>query len=229
MERLYLFAEGQTEQTFADIALKPHLAAMGVYLRNPVLITHAKKKGKVHRGGGRKYLPMKHDIQRFLSQEKGGDVFFTTMIDLYAIHAEFPGLDQAEKLRNMPERRVEFLEQAFGDDIGDRRFLPYIQLHEYEAYLFSDPLWFEYFYDHHQRQIAALQAIANRYSTPELIDDGPQSAPSKRIIDELPDYEGAKSVVGPEVAQLIGLNVIRSKCPHFASWLTQLEGLGSKH
>lgn len=80
MPRLYLFAEGQTELTFADMVLKPHLASLGVYLHHPVLIAHAKKKGRVHRGGGRKYVPMKDDILRVLAQEKGGDVFFTTMM-----------------------------------------------------------------------------------------------------------------------------------------------------
>src|SRR5262245_39086083 len=155
MARLYLFAEGPTELTFADNVLKPQLANRGVYLHPPVLIAHARKKGRVHRGGGRKYVPMKNDIARFLAQERGRDVFFTTMIDLYAIHAEFPGLDEAEKLRHLPEKRVDFLEQSFAKDIGDPRFVPYIQLHEYEAYLFSDPTWFRYFYDHHEKQIAA--------------------------------------------------------------------------
>jgi hypothetical protein len=226
MPRLYLFAEGPTEQTFADGILKPHLANFGVYLHPPVLIAHAKKKGKVHRGGGRKYVPMKNDILRFLAQQKGGDVFFTTMIDLYAIPTEFPGLADAEKLRHPPEKRVEALEQAFATDIGDFRFVPYIQLHEYEAYLFSDVSWFAYFYDHHEKQIAALKAIADGHATPELIDDGPHSAPSKRIIAELPDYEDAKAAVGAQVAELIGLNVIRAKCPHFAAWLSRLEKLG---
>jgi hypothetical protein len=226
MARLYLFAEGPTEQTFADTVLKPHLADGGVYLHPPVLIAHAKKKGRVHRGGGRKYLPMRNDILRFLSQERGGDVFFTTMIDLYAIHAEFPGLAEAERLRHLPEKRVEFLEQSFAKDIDDPRFVPYIQLHEYEAYLFSDPTCFRYFYDHHEKQIAALKAIADGYATPELIDDGEHSAPSKRIIAELADYEDAKSAVGPQVAERIGLEVIRSKCPHFAAWLSRLERLG---
>ena len=226
MPRLYLFAEGPTELTFADTVLKPHLATLGVYLHPPVLIAHAKKKGKVHRGGGRKYVPMRNDILRFLEQERGGDVFFTTMIDLYAIHTEFPGLDEAEKLRHMPDKRVEALEKAFGKDISDSRFVPYIQLHEYEAYLFSDPTWFRYFYDHHEKQIAALKAIADRHATPELIDDGQHSAPSKRIIKELPDYEDAKPAVGPQVAELIGLEVIRTKCPHFAAWLSRLEELG---
>ena len=226
MPRLYLFAEGPTELTFADTVLKPHLANLGVYLHPPVLIAHAKKRGRVHRGGGRNYAPMKNDILRFLAQESGGGVFFTTMIDLYAIHADFPGLEEAEKLRHMPDKRVEALEQAFAGDICDDRFVPYIQLHEYEAYLFSDPTWFRYFYSRHKKQIAALKAIADAHATPEMIDDRPQWAPSKRIIAELPDYEDAKSVVGPQVAELIGLDVIRGKCPHFAAWLSRLEKLG---
>lgn len=49
MARLYLFVEGQTERTFADILLKPHLATHGVYLHKPILIANARKKGKVHR------------------------------------------------------------------------------------------------------------------------------------------------------------------------------------
>lgn len=120
MVRLYLFAEGQTEQTFADNLLKPHLAQHGVFMHNPVLIAHARKKGIVHRGGGRQYKPMRDDIVRFLKQEKGSTVFFTTMIDLYAIAPEFPGLPEAENLRQNPTKRVEFLEESFAADIGDR-------------------------------------------------------------------------------------------------------------
>jgi len=227
MPRLYLFAEGQTELTFADKVLKPHLAGLGVYLHPPVLVAHAKKKGRVHRGGVFRYAPIKNDIVRFLAQEKGPDVYFTTMIDLYGIPSDFPGIPGAANLRHLLTQRVEAIEQAFAEDIQDSRFVPYLQLHEYEAYLFSDPTCFAYFYDHHERQIAALQAIADRYATPELIDDGQHSAPSKRIVEELPDYLDAKPAVGSQVAELIGLEVIRTKCPHFAAWLTRLEKLGT--
>ena len=82
MARLYLFAEGQTEQTFADTVLKPHLANHGVYMHNPVLIAHARKKGKEHRGGGRNFITMQNGIVRCLKQESASDVFFTSMIDL---------------------------------------------------------------------------------------------------------------------------------------------------
>jgi hypothetical protein len=105
-------------------------------MQGPVLIAHAKKKGKVHRGGVLKYAPVKADILRFAAQEKAvADVFFTTMMDLYALPDDFPGWKEAEHLRRSPYKRVELLERAFADDIGDPRFIPHIQLHEYEAYL----------------------------------------------------------------------------------------------
>jgi Domain of unknown function (DUF4276) len=226
MVRLYLFAEGQTEQTFADKILKPHLAnsKYSVFLDKIILVAHARRKGVVHRGGGRKYQPMKDDILRFLKQEKGSNVFFTTMIDLYAIAPEFPGLPEAEKLRQNPTKRVEFLEESFAADIDDRRFIPYIQLHEYEAYLFADPTYFEFLYDNCSGQVASLQAIADR-ETPELINDGPDTSPSKRIIAQFPAYERAKVTDGSQLAELIGLEVIRDRCPHFNRWLTRLESL----
>jgi hypothetical protein len=150
------------------------------------------------------------------------------MIDLYAIPNEFPGLDEAEKIRHLPYQRVEALERAFANDIDDPRFIPYLQLHEYEAYLFSDPAQFGFFYEHQEKAISVLKAIAAGKTSPELINDGPQSSPSQRIIAVLPDYKGAKRVVGPQVAEHIGLDAIRSKCPHFAAWLSRLEHLDTE-
>lgn len=228
MVRLYLFAEGQTEQTFADVSIKPHLAHHDVFMNRPRLIAHARKKGQVHRGGGRNYAPMKDDILRSLKEDSNSDAFFTTMIDLYAIHPDFPGLAESEKLRQDPLQRVEFLEQRFAEDIGDSRFIPYIQLHEYEAYLFSDPTCFEYLDAGRTKEIEALQDIASQYQTPELINDGQQTAPSKRIIAQFPDYGKAKSAFGPQLAERIGLQVIRSKCSHFDKWLSRLESLNGE-
>lgn len=226
MARLYLFAEGPTEQRFAGTVLGRHLANFGVYLQKPVLIAHARRKGKVHRGGGRKYLPMKNDILRFLAQEKAPDVFFTTMIDLYGILVGFPGLAAAEKLRHSPVKRVEHLENAFSADIGDPRFIAHIQLHEFESLLFAEPAKFALFFPADEKPVAALQAVADAHASPEDIDDGPTTAPSKRIIALIPAYEGAKATAAPQLAAAIGLEVIRGQCPHFAAWLSLLEKLG---
>lgn len=226
MARLYLFAEGQTEQTFASNVLAPHLANFGVYLAGPVLIATSRRKGIVHRGGGRHYLPMKNDIVRFLKQEQGADVFFTTMIDLYALPADFPGVDLAAKQRHLPYERVRTLEEAFAADVSDPRLIPHIQLHEFETLLFVEPKCLELFYDNQPAAISRLEAIAAPpLTSPELIDDGPQTAPSKRTIKEFPGYADAKTTIGPQVAELIGLPAIRAKCPHFDAWLKRLEKL----
>ena len=226
MARLHLFAEGQTEQTFADTVLKPHLANFGVYMQKPTLIAHARKKGKVHRGGGRNFRAMQNDINRRRKQEPGNDVFFTTMVDLYALHAKFPGVEEAEKLRYDPYKRVEALERSWLDETRDSRFIPFIQLHEFEAYLFSDVSRFASFFDNADSQISALQRIVDDAQSPELIDDGQNTAASKRIIAQFSEY--SKTTVGPQMAELIGLENIRSKCPHFKAWVERLEKLGTE-
>jgi len=226
MARLYLFAEGMTEQTFARNVLGPHLADHGVYIQGPIVISHVRKKGREHRGGGRRYGPMKRDIERKLKQEKGPDVFFTTMIDLYGLHADFPGVAEADKLRHMPLARAKRLEEAFAEDMGDGRFIPYIQLHEFEAILFTDPSAFGTYYSRREREIRELREIRDREKSPEDIDDGQHSAPSKRIARVLPDFAGAKPTAGPQIAQAIGLGRIRESCGHFGAWLARLEKLG---
>lgn len=59
----------------------------------------------------------------------------------------------------------------------------------------------------------------------EEINESPQTVPSKRIIQHLPDYEGQKAQVGPMVAEDIGLHLLRQHCPHFNDWITKLEDL----
>ncbi len=228
MARLYLFAEGETERTFADTVLNLHLAKSGVYLQRPTLIAHARKKGKVHRGGGRNFTAMQNDIERRLKQESGRDVFFTTMIDLYALHKGFPGSEEAKKLRHDPYARVGALERAWFDKTGDKRFIPFIQLHEFESYLFADVSQFSFFFDNVDSRTSALQKVVDDARSPERIDDGRHTAPSKRIIAQFPEYEDLKTTVGPQMAERIGLGTIRSQCPHFKAWVERLEKLGEE-
>lgn len=225
MARLYVFAEGPTEQTFADTLLKPHLAEHGVYMNKPVLIAHAHKRQRTHRGGGRNFHAMQKDIVRFLKQDSANDAFFTTMIDLYALHRGFPGAEEAGIHRNEPYRWVGMLEESWANETEDRRFIPHIQLHEYEAYLFTDISVLASYYEDRQRDIDRLKRSVGGLGSPELIDDGPESAPSKRIIACVPQYESDKLTVGVQAATRIGLPAIRDRCPHFSDWVAHLESL----
>lgn len=126
MVRLYVFAEGQAEQTFANTVLAPHLAGRGMYMHKAVLIANAHKKHRTYRGGGRNFRAMQKDIVRFLKQDRGSNVFFTSMIDLYALHPQFPGMEEAERYRGDPYRRVSMLEESWGEVTEDSRFIPHI-------------------------------------------------------------------------------------------------------
>ena len=227
MARLYLFAEGRTEQTFADTVLKPHLAEYGVFMSKPVLIAHAHKKHRAHRGGGRNFRAMQNDIVRLLKQDSAEDAFFTSMIDLYALHKGFPGVGEVEQYRNDPYRRVEVLEEFWARETNDSRFIPHIQLHEYEVYLFSDVSVLSFYYENQGKEIGKLKETADRFDSPELIDDGRRTAPSKRIIAHLPRYESDKSTVGVQMADQIGLSRIRRRCPHFDRWIDRLQKLAA--
>ncbi len=221
MVRLYLFCEGDTERAFARIVLQPHLAPLGIFIHD-IPIANTIKTGKPTRGGGQNYAAMKRDILRIQRQESGPDVFFTTMIDLYAIAHDFPALAEADKLGHMPEERVRLLETAFAVEVPDRRFVPHIQLHEFETLLFADPRHFS-LADATPEHIEELMAISR--TPPEQIDGGQHTAPSKRIIAIVPGYENKKAVTGPLIAESIGLPAIRAKCPHFDAWVGKLETL----
>ncbi len=223
MIRLNITAEGQTEQAFARTVLAPHLAAHNVFLW-AILAELCRKGGQHHRGGVLRYQPFKNDIVRRLKQDRQPDARFTTMIDLYRLPTDFPEYEEARKLPDCYQR-VEKLEAALKADIGSERLIPYIQLHEFEALLLSSPETFAHYsqYSQMKSQIEKLSALCAKYDTPEKIDDGEQTAPSKRIGAEIPGY--TKVAVGPIVAAAIGIPVMRAKCPHFDQWLRNLEQL----
>lgn len=103
------------------------------------------------------------------------------------------------------------------------RLIPFVQVHEFEAILFSDPSCFRYQFPESSDAIGKLHVIRARFESPEHIDDGPATVPSKRILDLFPDYE--KPVAGMLIAQRIGLAAIRRECLHFGEWFDTLISL----
>jgi hypothetical protein len=192
-----------------------------------VLAARGRKHGQVSRGGGRRYQPMRNDLGNLLRQDGHADARFTTMFDLYALHDGFPGWDEAEKQRHIPLERVLTLETAFAADVGDHRFIPHLQLYEFETILLCAPGHFALVYEECGAGIAALQAAVAEAKSPELVNDGATTAPSKRIISQFPQYSGQKTTVGVELAHCVGIDTTRSLCAHFDRWLMTLESLES--
>jgi hypothetical protein len=219
--RLYITVEGQAEKEFADRTLKPHLAGYSVDVRSRVVVTN-RKLGK--RGGVLDFERIRGDLSRLMKEDRHDEARFTTMVDLYALPSQFPGWTEARK-KSHPVERVEALEKALGTEFNEPRFVPFIQLHEFEALLYCDLSELQKRIADSMAGITALRRDVQGLQ-PEEINEGPATAPSKRIIRHVPIYERNKVRVGAPAAAAIGLNRLRAQCPHFGAWLSRLESLG---
>lgn len=147
------------------------------------------------------------------------------MFDLYGLPADFPGYVSSAQMTD-PYARVRYLESQLEAAVGDHRLIAYLQLHEFEALLLSDPSKFDWQYIEHADRIKRLIELSDSYPSPEEINDGTETAPSKRIVTQIPEYRYQKAAAGPEIARQIGISTMRERCPHFAEWLAKLEALG---
>jgi len=144
-----------------------------------------------HKGGRPSYARLKKDVLLHLRRDKR--VACTTMLDYYGLGSGFPGtpvpshLTSTEKARRIEHAiQVDLFDQV-PDLRPDLRFVPYIQLHEYEGLLFSDPAAFAAAIN--QPQLTpALQRVRDAFQTPEDIDDNPATAPSRRVVQAWPWY-----------------------------------------
>ena len=149
------------------------------------------------------------------------------MLDLYALPNDFPGCQESLEIKD-PYQRVEFLEQSLLRDINAPQFIPYLQLHEFEALLLANPsiLLLEYM-DAHREVNQLLSILEQHHHNAELINTGPETAPSKRIISLIPAYRGNKVNVGAYLAGIEGVNEQQKRCKHFSGWIDKLLGLAS--
>lgn len=227
MIRLNVIVEGQTEEAFVNQVLTGPLADAEVFISVRCVET-GRSRSKIYRGGLLRYEKLRGDLIRWMRQDRHPECWFTTMIDLYGLKRlqdEFPGLRESHREQD-PHRRIGILEQAFAKDIQHPRFIPYLQLHEFEALLLADPQKLDGEFIDRSDGIARLVHLASAFESPELIDDGEDTSPSHRIIQVIPEYRDRKASAGPLVAARIGLPMLRRRCSHFAEWVDRLERLG---
>lgn len=223
MIRVHIICEGQTEEMFVNEILAAEFYPKGIYLV-PALIG---KPG--HKGGNLKYGRLLSDVRARLLGD--ATAYCTTFFDFYGLPEDFPG-KMAAKIKNRIQEKASCLEAALAEqlraELGDdplRRFIPYVQMYEFEGLLFSHP-----------EKLAegiskaglrySFQSVRDAFSSPEEINNSPQTAPSKRIESLFREYD--KPVHGSLAALAIGLNVIRTECHRFDAWLRQIAALGDK-
>ncbi len=226
--RLLVHVEGQTEETFVNEVLGPHLLTKGYTSISARIVGNARLRSR--RGGIRAWPAVKSDIVRHLKEDPGCGA--TTMVDYYRLpasgerawpgRAEGAGKSTSEKASLVEHSLLNEIMSESGSSFDQNRFVPFVTMHEFEGLLFSECAAFAAAIC--RTELAAeFAAIRNNFTTPEDINDSEMTAPSKRVENLIPNYE--KPLLGVLAALEIGLPRMRSECPHFHEWLLKLETL----
>ncbi len=213
MKRVYIIVEGQTEEEFIKTTLRDYLSRHNIHDVRPIKIGTSSG----HKGGELKYARYKKNIEILLKSQS--DIVVTSLIDFFRLRTDFPKYDDASKMVDKTAR-ITYLENAIKEEISNRFFIPYIQLHEFEGLLFTDIHGFDYLMDLPKKEKSEIIQIISSYSNPEMINDGADTAPSKRIVKLIPGY--SKTLHGPIIAQENGIQKILDKCPRFNNWVKSI-------
>lgn len=215
MKRIIIICEGQTEVEFCKDVLLKHFIHKNIFIQTPLI----KKSG----GGIVPWNVLKKQIELYLREK---DAIVTTFIDYYGIpeNYHYPGWQKSRIIADK-NSRMDFLENAMKNKIFEAlqdRYIPYIQLHEFEGLLFNNiDVFDQNFNTYELNSREELLNILNSHPNPELINDDPTSAPSKRLERIITGY--SKIVFGSILAEEIGLTNIRKKSPRFHNWINTLE------
>jgi len=216
MKRLIIIVEGDTEKEFVDKILSP-------YFNSKVSVRIDCFKIKHSKGGLSKYAHLRTDILNSIYED---NVIVTTLIDFYALPHDFPKFEEAKNIA-LKQKRIEFLEHAIKEEIENSQnrqfdfFIPYIQLHEFEALIFSSPIGIEAIFEKKDADFNKLNKIFCEFQNPEDINENPTTAPSKRLLNCIKGYN--KVVHGKLILEEIGIEIIMEKCPGFKEWIHKIE------
>ena len=210
-----IIVEGQTETEFVKHCMSPYFAERGILNIRPIGI----ETSSGHKGGDVRYeTRFKPTVQMVLRGKE--NMIVTSLIDFYKLRSDFPKYSEAQAISDKNEK-VAFLERACFEDINDHRFIPYIQLHEFEALLFTKWEGFEDF----SISITSKNEIRNiitQFPNPEMINDSSDSAPSKRLKELFSPVKYEKPFHGNYIALTNGFDIILEKCPRFKNWIETL-------
>lgn len=216
MKRLIIVCEGPTESEFCIEVLAPALLKECIYVDAPLV--------KKSNGGIVPWPNIKRQIEMHLHE---GDAYVSMLVDYYGIKDsyDFPGWMESKKIDSLSERWYFLCDKMKADITSElvSRFIPYIQIHEFESLLFSDIDVFKANFDKKEMDISILENAISEFSNPEDINSRPSLAPSKRLIKAIPGYD--KVLFGNYIAAEMGLNKIMDKCPLFKQWIESLKSI----
>jgi len=221
MKKLFIVVEGETEERFLRKVLYNEFIQKGIHIEAQQWITNRKLGIS---GGGSSFELIENHLKRLMARyQYDKNIFISVMVDLYAFPKGGNTIYDEQVMRQQTgKNKATLLQEKMEERMQYKNFIPYVQLHEYEALLLSKPEALLSFYTEKEKEIASLTAEISGIQ-PEEINETPEGAPSRRIIKYLPTYKKQKTTAGVITAEKIGLTLLREKCPHFNDWITKLE------
>lgn len=214
MKYVYIYCEGQTEESFVNTLLQPYFLNMDIHV-TPIIHKTKRTPIRSYKGGVADYKSIKDELIKLC---KNSDYFVTTLFDYYGMPSNTPSIDYCDV---DIYKRIEHIENEIKKDIGYDNLAFNLLVHEFEGLLFSDPQSFEVITNN--KNVAKLQAIRDKAATPEHINNSVNTAPSKRIEGVISDYTKVRQ--GIIVAKKIGIDKMISECKHFAAWISKIQNL----
>lgn len=215
MRGLYILGEGPTEEQFVNEVLRNYFIRKGIYDVRCILMPTSKG----NKGGDISFDRLKFNAEKLLKNEN--DIIVTSLIDFFRLKSSFPNLNEANKMFPHDKiQRVNFIEEKISEKINSDRFIPYIQLHEFEGLLFSSNDGFDFLPDIPDENRVKLEQAVNIHANPELLNDGALTAPSKRLERLIPGYQ--KTLHGPLIAEIVTIEKMLERCSRFRNWLEVL-------
>lgn len=217
MKRLVIIVEGETEESFVNNILCPYFCSKGLY--NTIQCF----KTKHSHGGISKYSYIKKDILNTIYEK---DVVVSMMIDFYRLPLDFPGFSDLKATQTHKEQ-ASLLETEIKKDLEDTQkhqfdnFIPYIQLHEFEALVFASIKGIDILFEREEMDYKGLMNVIEEHPNPEEINNHPATALSMRLKKLIPGYN--KVLHGIEIIKTMGMPELLEKCPRFKTWVESME------
>lgn len=198
MIRVLISVEGKSEFNFVKEVLIPYFA------KKDIFIALQNMKGNISLDR----------IVGMLNSLIHNYDFVTTLYDFY-------GFKRRGLLENETKESLESKIKNRIKEDQQNKIIPYIQMYEFEALLFSDAEKMARGLNTNQYWI---DKILSKFGNIEEINNSQETAPSKRI-EKNAQY--IKTTHAPIILKDIGLEEIRSKCNGFNNWITTLENLNN--
>jgi hypothetical protein len=208
MRQVFLIVEGQCEEKYYKSSFASYFKESH-YFQVTVMPLKKNQTSRRNKGGRISYDLCVQNIKRFMRTAAHCDKI-VLIYDYYGLDASFSeGYDGAGRLTEIKAFIITKLER----EIDNPKFSFFLQTHEFEAFLFANPVAIVNHFNQPEMLHEVETMITSFDANPELINTN--HPPSYRLIEWFPEYQYGKTTDGVVLASNIGVDRIKERCSGF--------------